>query len=67
MHARGALALQIFYFIFYNIGIFYKYLKVIWKKKDLPPPPTHAQKKALIKKSSNHSKKKGFRVDIQLQ
>ena len=39
------------------------------KKKGFDPPPTHthAQKKALIKKSSNHSKKKGFRVDIQLQ
>ena len=50
MHARGALALQIFYFIFYNIGIFYKYLKVIWNKKDLTPPPTHTRTKESIDK-----------------
>ena len=56
----GLWPLQIFYFIFYNIGIFLSIFKGYMKKKGFDPPPTHthAQKKALIKKSSNHSKKK---------
>ena len=40
MHAWGALAPPKFFIIiifFYNIGIFYKYLKVIWKKKGFDP------------------------------
>ena len=33
----GALAPPKFLIFFNNLSIFYKYLKVIWKKKELPP------------------------------